>query len=325
MKSKKLIFLFSLPRSGSTLVQRVLAVHDALITASEPWLLLSLIASKKSELTSGLYNVGSTSKAIDGFLSDYPGGEVAYEKKLNDFVYEVYESISNDDYTHILDKTPRYHCIASDIQRIFPEAKIIFLWRNPLSVCSSLLDSWGQGRWNLYQFYFDIFHGQKSMIEAFQKSTDCISIKYEDLVDEGSEEWVRLFDYLGLDNVNGCLEKFSNIKISGMGDQVGQNKYTRISSQSIHKWKTSFSNPLRVYWAKKYLKWYSENFPKQPHYDIDHMLLELSAKTYRAQYKKIFSDAFWMLYGIFYHFFNMPALKKQAQKALKKERVYASR
>ena len=49
MKSKKLIFLFSLPRSGSTLVQRVLAVHDALITASEPWLLLSLIASKKSE------------------------------------------------------------------------------------------------------------------------------------------------------------------------------------------------------------------------------------------------------------------------------------
>ncbi|MBA3701438.1 MAG: sulfotransferase [Rubrobacteraceae bacterium] len=39
MKSTPL-FLLSLPRSGSTLAQRFLAAHDAIATASEPWILL---------------------------------------------------------------------------------------------------------------------------------------------------------------------------------------------------------------------------------------------------------------------------------------------
>jgi hypothetical protein len=34
------IFLLSLPRSGSTLAQRILAAHEGIATTSEPWILL---------------------------------------------------------------------------------------------------------------------------------------------------------------------------------------------------------------------------------------------------------------------------------------------
>ena len=46
------IFLYSLPRSGSTLLQRMLADNPVIATASEPWFLLPIVYSTKS---SGVY------------------------------------------------------------------------------------------------------------------------------------------------------------------------------------------------------------------------------------------------------------------------------
>ena len=36
----KPIFIFSITRSGSTLLQRVIAAHEGVATVSEPWVLL---------------------------------------------------------------------------------------------------------------------------------------------------------------------------------------------------------------------------------------------------------------------------------------------
>ena len=36
----RLVFLLSLPRSGSTLLQRLLAAHPQVHTVAEPWLML---------------------------------------------------------------------------------------------------------------------------------------------------------------------------------------------------------------------------------------------------------------------------------------------
>jgi len=40
------IFIFSLPRSGSTLMERILATHPAVGTASEPWILLPFLYTR---------------------------------------------------------------------------------------------------------------------------------------------------------------------------------------------------------------------------------------------------------------------------------------
>lgn len=43
------LFLFSLPRSGSTLAQRMLAAHPAVATVTEPWILLPFLYARKEE------------------------------------------------------------------------------------------------------------------------------------------------------------------------------------------------------------------------------------------------------------------------------------
>ena len=42
------VFLLSLPRSGSTLLQRLLAVSPEVATAPEPWFLLPLVQSTRA-------------------------------------------------------------------------------------------------------------------------------------------------------------------------------------------------------------------------------------------------------------------------------------
>jgi hypothetical protein len=42
------IFIFSVSRSGSTLVQRVIAAHNGVATVSEPWILLPYLYTSRS-------------------------------------------------------------------------------------------------------------------------------------------------------------------------------------------------------------------------------------------------------------------------------------
>ena len=49
-----------------------------------------------------------------------------------------------------VDKSPPYHLIAQQIISTFPDARFVFLWRNPLSVLASIVDTLADGRWDTY-------------------------------------------------------------------------------------------------------------------------------------------------------------------------------
>ena len=75
-----------------------------------------------------------------------PDGEDDYWSALRGFALELYAKAAEPDATHFLDKTPRYHYIAPELFRLFPDAKVVFLWRNPLAVVASIVETWTQGQ-----------------------------------------------------------------------------------------------------------------------------------------------------------------------------------
>jgi hypothetical protein len=42
---------------------------------------------------------------------------------------------------------------------LFPDAKFIFLWRQPLAVAASMIEAFGDGRWNLERYAVDLWDG----------------------------------------------------------------------------------------------------------------------------------------------------------------------
>ena len=66
------LFLLSLPRAGSTVVQRVLAAHEGIATASEPWVLLPQLYARRLEGIYTEYGQLQSTKALSDFATALP-------------------------------------------------------------------------------------------------------------------------------------------------------------------------------------------------------------------------------------------------------------
>jgi len=132
--SVKPLFLLSMPRSGSTLAQRVLAAHPEVATAAEPWVLLPHLYASRERGIAAEYTQPIAARAIAEFAQSLPRGEQDYREAIHDMALDLYTRAAGEGATYFLDKTPRYHYVVDDLLQIFPDAKFVFLWRNPLAV-----------------------------------------------------------------------------------------------------------------------------------------------------------------------------------------------
>ena len=86
----KPVFVLSLPRSGSTLVQRVLAAHEEIATAAEPWLLLPHGYALRERGMAAEYTQPIAARAIREFVAQLPAGEDDYWAALGAFAMDLY-------------------------------------------------------------------------------------------------------------------------------------------------------------------------------------------------------------------------------------------
>ena len=279
------IFVLSLPRSGSTLVQRVLTAHEQIASAAEPWLLLPHSYALRERGIAAEYTQPIAARAIREFVGGLPGGEDDYWSALRGFALELYGRSAGPTHTYFLDKTPRYHFIAPELFRMFPDAKVIFLWRNPLAVVSSIVRTWTRGRWNVDRWQEDL-RGVGALVEAHEAHRDStIALNYEALVSEPNTTWPAIFDYLELPFDESVLTSFAQVHLPGtMGDPTGVLEYQELSSEPIDKWKETLGTSWRKRWCREYLDWIGADRLAAMGYDLAALSGELDALPSRPRH-----------------------------------------
>jgi hypothetical protein len=215
-----------------------------------------------------------------------PQGEKDYNSALRCFALRLYRQVAGEVATHFVDKTPRYCLISDKLIQAFPDGKFIFLWRNPLAVAASVMRTWGKKeRWNLNQYEIDLYKGLGKLISAYTGCNNCISVKYENLVENPRREVERLYSYLGIPMDSSVLNEFSQVDLSGrMGDPTGIIKYNEITDATLGKWKTAFCNPLRRRWARRYLDWLGRDRLEIMGYKMDDVIKDLEEESIRLEY-----------------------------------------
>ena len=268
------IFLLSLPRSGSTLVQRVLAAHDQIATTPEPWVLLPHAYALEERGMAAEYTHQMAVRAIREFVDRLPGGVAEYRRALRTFITTLYTGVSPEGTSYFLDKTPRYHFVIEELFATFPDAKFIFLWRDPLAIVASISETWGKGRWNVGRWKADL-DGLIDLVEASERHTGrSIAVNYEGLVADPDRAWPPIFEYLGLPFDRSVLTSFSSVKLEGrMGDPTGVRRYEDLSRDPLDKWRTTLDTPVRKRWCREYLVHIGEERLAACGYDL-HELLE---------------------------------------------------
>ena len=272
------IILLSLPRSGSTLVQRVLGSYEEVATASEPWLLLPLLLPLRDDVPApGGWQPG-IHEALADFSRTLPAGIDSYERAVGAAARSLYDEAARGA-PYFLDKTPPYFLVVDEIVRTLPEARIVILWRNPLAVLASFVETFCDGRWRPQNYPTSLFGGLDRLVEGSRRHGDRIhTVRFEDLVGGGDGEWRRLAGFLGLDFDPTTLERFSSLRLEGaMGDKVGSDAYSRLEAGTTEKWRETIDNPVRRLWARRYLAWIGSERLALMGYDMERLRAELDA------------------------------------------------
>ncbi len=319
---KNIIFIFSLPRSGSTLLQKILMSHSKIDSVSEPWILLPFLYTLKPEGVFTEYDAGTCYRAIQDFISNMPNKEQDYINAIRSFAISLYDKICDPNARYFLDKTPRYYLIIQLIADLFPNAKFIFLFRNPLEVLASIIKTWGKGKFKIYHSYLDLYEGPKLLAQGYRQFKErSLKIRYNDLVISPEATLRKIFEYLELEYKVDVINYFSKIKLKGrMGDPYNY-RYIKIEKKSLENWKKILCFRFRRFFAKRYLKYLGESIHNTFGFDINDLLSQL--KSLKVSNRHIFSDILNYYGGALSRILELPMQKKRLRNLItRNERLY---
>jgi len=274
------IFLFSLPRAGSTLLQRMIAAHPQVATTAEPWLLLPCLDILEHRgCTFSTYGHQLALAAIREFAGSIEGEADILRQELRTMILNLYRHASRDNVRYFLDKTPRYHTHCETIVEMFPGAKFIVLQRHPLAVVASMLNTFADGKWYLYGNRLDLYDGLAALDHAMERFGErLLPVRYESLVEDPAGTMRQVSNYLELEWDEGSWDSFNQVDIAGkMKDPTGITRYSQVSSEPLSKWTYVFNNPFRIVWARRYLDWIGEERLSRMGYELPELHAELDA------------------------------------------------
>jgi tetratricopeptide (TPR) repeat protein len=231
-QSKDPIFIVGLPRSGSTLVEQILASHSQIEGTTElraiPYLAGRL--GGKLKPTDTAVNYPEALGPLDGPNLKGLGDEYLWRARMHRRMGR----------THFIDKMPNNFAHVGMLQLILPNARIIDVRRHPMASCLSCYKQhFGQGQDFAYslsdlgRYYFDYVELMAHWDEVLPGKVH--RVIYEDLVAEPEKHTRALFDYLGLPFEEAALRFHENDRLvrTASAEQVRRPIFT----EGLDHWK----------------------------------------------------------------------------------------
>ena len=280
---ENLIFIISQPRSGSTLLQRILYGHPEIQTSAETWLMLHPVYGLRKTGIITEYDARFAYEGVEEFLQNYTHGPDVYLNAIREWARIIYQdAMEKHNKIYFLDKTPRYFYIISELYELFPKAKFIFLLRNPMAVLASELSTYVKTNWPvLGVFKADLISAPGWILDGIDLVGDNGHvIHYERFVADPKSSTQALCEYLNLDFHEPMLDYSSTPKVVGRyNDPTGIGQHTKPSTGSVEKWKNMVDDDQSLYFAQRYLESLGEHTITRLGYDYHELFQTLHSRA----------------------------------------------
>jgi tetratricopeptide (TPR) repeat protein len=191
------IFIVGMPRSGTTLVEQVLASHPLIFGAGELLILPKLIDDLCAQAKTAQFP-----ECIEDL------GEDELERVGAEYIEKIRGHSDKSEY--ITDKLPHNFLHVGLIKVILPNAKVVHCVRNPMDSCFSIFkqDFIGPHEYSYdlvelgqyYNLYQDLMAHWERVLAGFM-----YTFRYEDMVADQQKETKNLLDFCGLPWDEACL------------------------------------------------------------------------------------------------------------------------
>jgi tetratricopeptide (TPR) repeat protein len=219
-------FILGLPRSGTTLVDRILSSH-------------SLVASlgEVQSFTFALMRLAGA--GADGKLGLIERSARIDFARLGELYRSSIVQFGRSE-PHLINKTPANYLYLGLIHRALPKAKIIHVRRHPLDSCYAMYKTLFNMGYPFSYSLTDIGHYYLAYHELMQHwrthiPDSFLDVDYEALVDRQEQTTRAMLGYCGLAWEQGCIDFHNNAApaASASASQVRQPVY----KSSVHRWR----------------------------------------------------------------------------------------
>ena len=235
------IFVVGLPRSGSTLIEQILASHSQVEGTMELPELISISRALKRE--------GGNDPA-QTYYDQLATLDAAAVRALGERYLERTRIQRKTGLPFFVDKMPNNFLHAGLIHLALPNARIVDARRHPLGCClSAFKQHFARGQNFTYDLadvgrYYRDYVGLMAHFDRVLPGR-VHRVIYEEMVDDTEREVRRLLDYCGLPFEDGCLRFFENERPvrTASSEQVRQPIY----KSGVDQWRhyDVFLDPLR--------------------------------------------------------------------------------
>jgi hypothetical protein len=238
-----LLFVIGPPRSGSTLLMRMLSSHSAIYSRAEPHLLTPLAhLGFYDTVEKASFDHLQAQQSVREFVADLPGGERDYLdacRAYTDILYGRMLTARGKGKPLFLDKTPANALILPFIAKLYPQARYVVLTRHPAAIWSSYANSFFDGDYVAARRFNPILNRYVPAMARFlrERPVPMVQVAYESLVQHPEDEMRRVFAFLELPFEPGVVEYGQHEHESkGLGDPLGVGRHSRPVTDSVEKW-----------------------------------------------------------------------------------------
>jgi len=240
----RLLFLIGSPRSGSTLLTRMLGSHEAVHAPDEPHLLTPLAhLGYYGKVDAAPYDPIITELAMRELVKALPGGEADYLAALRSLTDSLYERLLTPTGRRVLlDKTPAYSLVLDFAARLYPRARYLVLTRHPMAIWSSFVESFFDGDHESAHRHQPLLERYVPAIARFLRERPCPihHVRYEALVQDPEREMREICRFAGLEFDPGIIDYGerggSKESARGLGDPLTVSRESRPTTQSLARW-----------------------------------------------------------------------------------------
>jgi tetratricopeptide (TPR) repeat protein len=225
--SERPVFIVGMPRSGTTLVEQILASHPAVFGAGELNEMHSIVADLETRASYPY------PQCIESLTPDYCS-EIA--QRYLAFI----DGLAPPQAQRVTDKMPSNYLHLGLITLLFPQARIIHCVRDPLDTC---LSCYFQDFDERLPFTYDLtllgaYYAEYQRLMAHWRSvldSPWLEVRYEDLVADQEGVSRVLVEHCGLEWDERCLRFYETQRLVSTAsyDQVRQPLYSR----SVGRWR----------------------------------------------------------------------------------------
>jgi len=226
------IFIVGLPRTGTTLIDRILSSHRDVVSAGELNIFAELI-KKQTKTPSQMVMDAETFQAAH---------HISVTQLGYDYINKTHDLARGS--RRFTDKMPLNFFYSGLIHRALPNARIVALRRGAMDSCLSNYRQLFATKFSYYNYTFDLddtaryytaFDGLMSYWCSKLPANRFMEIRYEDVIHQQEVQTQKLLEFCGLEWDEACLRFHENSApvSTASSVQVRQPLY----SGSIDRWK----------------------------------------------------------------------------------------